>query len=139
MHNYVIGIIGPVSGLSFHQMDEIRAAVREVLKASETVTLQVWRDTGTRHPVDKNPDKIIADIPLLMKGLFLSADRANVVWAEFGEDEEKMLRACDTLLFCPADHASTAKSRVNKLRRCAESLSLKFRYIFAWRSETNHC
>lgn len=138
MNNFYIGVIGPVSGLSENQTTPIRAEVRDALKVAKEVTLYVWRDTSNRHPVNKNPDKMLLMEQFLLHGI----SQASVSWLEFEQVPTisysgPLLRACDLLMFCPAEHATTAKSRVNTLRKFAESLSLRLRITQAWRSETN--
>ena len=134
---YHIGIAGPVSGLSKHQLEEITEFIKEALLLNSRLQLHVWRDTGVRHPLDTDKADAMTHAGAELRQI--AFERIGLSYLEFKYMSDGELKLCDTLFLCPAHaHTSLQKSRVTAVKKTADRLEKKVRIVFAWRNETNH-
>jgi hypothetical protein len=139
LKHFTIGIVGPMSGLTVFQIDEIKNAIKETQIYAQLVVLQVWRDSKGRHNAGNGPDSMIEMADLITYSF--DAARLQVMWVEYESEPAGLswtnMKVCDSLFFCPGHaHTSTQKSRVHKLRRYADSVAIRHRVIYAWRNQT---
>lgn len=132
---YNIGIAGPPSGLSDHQVMEVKVHIKEALQTFEHVKLWVWRDTGARHPVGTDREDV-----MIACARTLTSDRVSLDWFHYSDKPAvsvPQLHTCDIVFICPANKASKFKSRTGTLKRHADEANYRFlRIVHAWLTET---
>lgn len=137
LSNYTIGVVGPLCGLSDHQVKELREEIATALRSAAKVTLRVWCDETGRHVTSEKPDGMLASADALRHKL-----STDLVWVDYQPVPNVTslwnLGACDTVFFCPAHaHSSNQRSRVWTLKRFADESALRHqRLVYSWNKET---